>query len=104
MLKVKSFFDAEFLVKRIETGPIRIIENGLEVEKELLSNVIIDYKGFEVGVGSGFSKEQRELFKNNPELIVGHNICVKYFEETKNQNGTLSLRFPIFKSIRDEIE
>jgi DNA ligase-1 len=29
-------------------------------------------------------------------------VCVQYFEETKNANGGVSLRFPVFKELREE--
>jgi DNA ligase 1 len=71
------------------------------VEKECLSYVTIEHKGHEVRVGSGFSKEQRELYHAKPEQIVGQTVTVKYFEETKNQDGGISLRFPTIKYIYD---
>ena len=103
MLKVKQFHDDEYEVKNITKGIIRYIskETGLEEEQEMLSNVIIEHKGFEVGVGSGFSLEQRQSFYDNPELIIGKTINVKYFEESKDKNGNLSLRFPVVKHIYD---
>ena len=76
-----------------------MIVNGLEVTKEVLSNVIIEHKGNKVSVGSGFSLEEREYLKLNPNEILGKVITVKYFEETKNQSGNYSLRFPTVKVI-----
>lgn len=99
MLKCKSFKDAEYEVIDIEVGPFRMIENGLEVTKEVLSNVIIEHKGNQVSVGSGFSIEEREYFKNNPSEILNKTITVKYFQETQNQSGNWSLRFPTVKCI-----
>jgi DNA ligase-1 len=99
MLKCKSFHDAEYTVIDLEIGPFRMIENGLEVSKEVLSNVVIEHKGNKVSVGSGFSIEEREYFKNNPNEILNKIITVKYFEETKNQAGNYSLRFPTVKVI-----
>jgi len=99
LLKVKKFFDEEYVVKSIETSIHRIIVDGLEVEEEMLSNVIIEHKGCDVGVGSGFDQEQRRLYFKNPELIIGKTITVQYFEETLNQDGCHSLRFPVIKYI-----
>ena len=39
------------MVKSIEVAIHRVIVDGLEVEEELLSNVIIEHKGCDVGVG-----------------------------------------------------
>lgn len=99
MLKCKSFHDAEYKVIDLEFGPFRMIVNGLEVTKEVLSNVIIEHKGNKVSVGSGFSLEEREFFKLNPNEILDKVITVKYFEETQNQSGNYSLRFPTVKVI-----
>ena len=99
LLKVKKFFDEEYVVKGIETSIHRIIVDGLEVEEEMLSNVIIEHKGCDVGVGSGFDQEERRKYFNNPELIIGKTITVQYFEETLNQDGCHSLRFPVVKHI-----
>lgn len=99
MLKCKSFHDAEYTVIDLEIGPFRMIENGLEVTKDVLSNVIIEHKGNKVSVGSGFSIEEREYYKNNPNEILNKVITVKYFEETQNQSGNWSLRFPTVKAI-----
>ena len=99
LLKVKKFFDEEYVVKSIETSTHRIIVNGLEVEEEMLSNVIIEHKGCDVGVGSGFDQEERRKYFANPELIIGKTITVQYFEETLNQDGCHSLRFPVVKHV-----
>ena len=99
MVKCKSFHDAEYKVIDLEIGPFRMIENGLEVTKEVLSNVVIEHKGNKVSVGSGFSIGEREYFKNNPNEILNKIITVKYFEETKNQSGNWSLRFPTVKAL-----
>jgi DNA ligase-1 len=99
LLKVKKFFDEEYVVKSIETSIHRIIVDGLEVEEEMLSNVIIEHKGCDVGVGSGFDQTERRMYFNNPERIIGKTITVQYFEETLNQDGCHSLRFPVVKHI-----
>ena len=100
ILKSKSFFDEEFIVDRIETGPFPYVENGIEKRKEMMTNVIIHLEDdSEVSVGSGFSIEEREYFINNPDKIVGKTICVQYFEKTKNKQGGSSLRFPTMKFI-----
>jgi len=99
MLKCKSFHDAEYTVIDLEFGPFRMIENGLEITKDVLSNVVIEHKGNRVSVGSGFTIEEREFFKANPNEILDKIITVKYFEETQNQSGNYSLRFPTVKVI-----
>lgn len=99
LLKVKKFFDAEYTVLDVESSVHRIIVDGREVEEEMLKNVIIEHKGYRVDVGSGFSHDERIRFHKNPALIIGKTICVQYFEETANQEGGISLRFPTVKYI-----
>lgn len=94
MLKWKTFNDAEYSVIDVEFGPFRYVLNGQEKEEEMLSCVTIKHKGYDVRVGSGFSIEQRQYFYKNPKEILGKIIRVNYFEETKNQDGGISLRFP----------
>ena len=97
LLKVKKFFDDEYEVIDVEMGPFRYVLNGKEHEETMLSCVTIKHKGYDVRVGSGFTIDQRQDFYRNPNKIRGKQITVQYFEETKNQDGGLSLRFPTFK-------
>ena len=99
VLKVKQFYDAEYVVVDIQNGPFRVIVDGKEVEEDVMRNVVIEHKGYRVDVGSGFNLEQRRLYKENPDLILGKQITVQYFEESHNQNGGISLRFPTVKAI-----
>lgn len=102
MLKCKSFSDSEYKVVDCNFGKMRFVENGQQVELDVMTDVVVEHKGYKVSVGSGFSKEQRIRYKNNPELIVGKTITVQYFEETKNQDGGISLRFPTVKAVYEE--
>ena len=99
LLKCKKFSDAEYVVQLVVSDKMRFIEAGKDVERETLSHVIIIHKGHEVRVGSGFSKQQREKYHHHPELLLGKTITVQYFEETLNQEGGVSLRFPTVKHI-----
>nr|QMP82914.1 MAG: DNA ligase [Caudoviricetes sp.] len=57
-------------------------------------------KVVDVRVGSGFSDEQRELYWNNKEDLIGKIVEIKYDVITQNQNGGYSLRFPVFIRLR----
>lgn len=95
LLKLKKFNDAEFKVLGIKKGPFRIIgSDGLETTINTMTSVIIDYGNTKVG--SGFSIKERNHFCKHPEKIIGKLITVQYFEKTAH-----SLRFPVFKGIRD---
>jgi DNA ligase-1 len=96
LLKVKSMKTADLLVMSIE----KAIDGQFE---GLLGRVNVEYKGGLCGVGSGFTLEQRRQFIDNPDDIVGKIIEVQFFEESKDEKtGQPSLRFPVFKGIRDD--
>jgi DNA ligase-1 len=99
IMKVKKFFDAEYVVIETENAINRVIVEGREVEEEMLRNVVIMHKGNRVQVGSGFNQDQKRHYYQNPEEILGKTITVQYFEETTDQNGNHSLRFPVIKAI-----
>lgn len=99
IMKVKKFFDAEYIVIETENAINRVIVEGREVEEEMLRNVVIEHKGNRVQVGSGFNQEQKRYYYLHPEEIIGKTINVQFFEETTDQNGDHSLRFPVIKAV-----
>ena len=99
LLKVKKFHDAEYKVERVDFEDHRVIREGKEVVIPMMAQAYISHKGYEVAVGSGWNQEQRIKYNVNPDLIIGKEITVQYFEETKNQKGELSLRFPTVKHV-----
>lgn len=102
LLKVKKFFDMEFVVKAVEVNEnYTYAEAGVgNVTCPAVSNLVVEYKGNDVGVGSGLSKEQRIAWYKDPSLIIGKTVCVKFFEETKDsKTGAYSLRFPTLKHV-----
>jgi DNA ligase-1 len=99
IMKVKKFFDAEYVVIETENAVNRVIVEGREVEEEMLRNVVIMHKGNRVQVGSGFNQEQKRYYYQHPEEIIGKTINVQFFEETTDQNGDHSLRFPVIKAV-----
>jgi DNA ligase-1 len=102
LLKVKKFFDNEYEVIDTEMGDFRYVKDSAEWEETMLSCVMIQHKNNIVRVGSGFTIEQRQEFYQDPSKILGKIIQVQYFEETKNQDGGISLRFPTFKYLYGE--
>ena len=91
--------DAEYVVIDVENGTHRVIDGGREIEEEMLRAVMVEHKGNRVRVGSGFSIEQRRFYYQNPDEILGKTITVQYFEETTDQHGDHSLRFPVIKVV-----
>lgn len=71
--------------------------------KGMLGGINMMYKGeYPLKIGSGFNDEQRKLYWNNPELIINKIVEVQYFRESQNEQGGLSVSFPVFKGIRDD--
>ncbi|WP_296864405.1 hypothetical protein [uncultured Methanobrevibacter sp.] len=102
LLKVKKFRDFETVVKSVETGKVVYNEGGNK-EYDVVTAIVIDYKGNTVSIGSGLSKEQRIAWFKDPSLIIGKTVTVQYFEETKNKNNDmLSLRFPVLKYVYED--
>jgi len=99
MLKVKRMHDAEYVVESIVSDYNRVVENGKEVEIMMLAAVYIRHKGDPVKVGSGFTKEEKIRFHADPSKIIGKTITVQYQEESIDQHGKNSLRFPVVKYI-----
>ena len=99
LLKVKKFHDAEYQVIDLDFEDHRVIREGKEVVMPMLAQAWIEHKGYKVAVGSGWNQEQRIRYQKNPSELIGKTITVQYFEETKNQQGGLSLRFPTVKHV-----
>ena len=104
LLKYKLFADAEFRVLGIQESvkPMLNESTGLMEDTKCVGSLIIEYKGNQVNVGSGLDDKQRIDWYKNPDLIVGKQILVKYKEESKNADGTVSLQFPILKHVFEE--
>lgn len=92
-------------VKAMQDCDLKIIgfEEGTGKNKGTLGAIIVDYKGFEVRVGSGFTDQDREYFWANQNELLGRVITIQYFEETTNKkDNSLSLRFPVYLELREK--
>lgn len=94
LLKVKVFQDCDLKIIGYQEGTGKLANT--------LGALIVDYKGNPVGVGSGLTDSQRKAFWENQETYLGRVVTVQYFEETNDANGTKSIRFPVFKELREE--
>jgi len=99
LLKVKTFYDAEYEVLGWDIDTHEVVRDGKSESMTMLSQVWIEHKGHIVKVGSGFTQDQRLQYMDGS--IVGKTITVQYFEETANDKGGISLRFPTVKHIYD---
>ena len=95
LLKVKKMLDIDLEVVGYEEGSGNF--------SGMLGAFLVRYKeGNIVKVGSGFNKELRQEIWKNPDAYIGKVISVQYFEETVNQQGGISLRFPVYLDFRSD--
>lgn len=91
-------------VKLMNTVDLRItgFQEGNGKYENNLGSLYVDYKGHQVNVGSGLNDYWRKEFWENQDKYLGRVAEIQYFEESKNSSGGLSLRFPVFKRLREE--
>lgn len=95
ILKIKRFYTMDLPIVRCEEGSGRLAGT--------LGAFVLDFKGNEVKVGTGFDDEQRKAFWERSEDLVGTLCEVKYKEISKDKKTKLeSLQFPVFVSLRDD--
>ncbi|WP_313956627.1 ATP-dependent DNA ligase, partial [Bacillus pumilus] len=95
ILKVKSFESADIRC-------LDVYEGKKESTKGKLGGVVLDFKGYRVNVGIGFSEQERIDLWKNPDQIIGKIVEIKYFEQFLQDDGTIDLRFASFKTIRTD--
>ena len=96
LLKVKKMHTADLMIVGFEEAIDGKNRGGL---KSLI--VQLDDENT-VNVASGLTEEQRVDIWANKDNYLGKIVEVKYFEETVNQNGGRSLRFPVVLRFRDD--
>jgi len=92
-------------VKKMQSADCEVVgfEEGTGRNEGTLGAIVIDYKGYPVKVGSGYSDEDRSYIWSNQNELLGRVIEVQFFEESTNKkDDSISLRFPVFKIIREE--
>ena len=103
--KFKPTESVDLPVVGYETGYLNWARNTVEEvwfpgATTVVQRLVVDYKGKNVGVGSGFTRERRVAWADNPDLILGKVIEVKYQNVTEDG----SLRFPVFARVREDKE
>lgn len=93
LLKVKKFNEADVLCVGVDEGEGRL--------KNMAGSLVCKfiYKGEEctVEIGTGLNDSDRKLIFDNPSLVIGKVVTIKYFEISKDsKTGKYSLRFPSF--------
>ena len=90
VMKVKSFHDADVEVLGVEEGKGKF--------SGMCGNLIVDFNGVRVGVGSGLNDELRKEIWLSPNDYIGRMVEVRYQEITPDG----SLRFPTFIHFRND--
>lgn len=93
-------------VKHTEEHILEVVDllEGTNKYEDSLGAIVVNYKGSFVGVGSGFTDDQRRYIWDNPDMFIGRKVEVETFGESKNAQGTISLNCPIFKRFVGEVE
>lgn len=91
-------------MKLMDTIDLIVVDvyEGTGKYKNMLGGVYVDYLGYRVGVGSGWTDAQRQYFWSHKNDIVGKTIEISYQAISKNKDGGQSLSFPVFKRVRND--
>lgn len=93
LLKVKTMQDCDLAITGVEEGNGRF--------KGTLGALVVDFRGNPVRVGSGMTDSFRREVWADPSRYIGRVVTVQYFEVTQDKSGVESLRFPVFKDLRE---
>lgn len=94
-LKVKRFYTVDLRITAIEEGQNRLAGT--------MGALVVDYKGNELRVGSGFDDATRAAVWENPDNYIGKIVEVKFKEKScDKKTGLESLQFPTFVRFRDD--
>ncbi len=93
ILKVKRFYTMDLPIIAVEEGSNRLAGT--------LGALVVDYKGNEVRVGSGFDDATRKKVWDDPDMYVGKLAEIQYKDRSQDKKtGKESLQFPTFKQFR----
>lgn len=97
-MKYKPVYDYDLTVIAVEEG------TGKNKGRmgALVCEGVDDGKHIVVNVGSGYTDEERQTYWDDKSLVIGQTAVVLADAITQNQNGSYSLRFPRFKTFRDD--
>ncbi len=93
LLKYKIMSDCDLRIVALNPGT--------GAHAGMVGSLSVDYKGNTVRVGAGIPNALRRAIWDNPAAYIGRVVTVQYFEETQDRSGKKSLRFPVFKELRE---
>ncbi|WP_353856851.1 hypothetical protein [Bacillus sp. Bos-x628] len=88
-------------VKPEEEADLRCLDVVEDIRGGKCGSIIVDYKGHRVAV-AGLKEKWKIDFWKDPSLVIGKIVEIKYFQESKNEHGSLSLRHPSLNRIRND--
>lgn len=95
ILKVKRFYTMDLRVVSVEEGEGKYVG--------MLGKANVEFNGNIVGVGSGFTDEQRIKYWEDKDYLVNKIIEVKYKEiSIDKKTGLQSLQFPVLVCVRED--
>lgn len=92
LLKIKSMNSSDLKVIGFEEGDGKY--------QGMLGKLVLDYKGYDLGCGTGLSDLDRKEIWDNQDKYTGKIVEINYFRESKSQDGNLSVSFPVFVAFR----
>ena len=95
-LKIKPIIEVTLAIIDIEEGQGKF--EG--TTGALVCEGVDDGVHIKVNVGSGLSDDQRDMFWDNRDVIIGDLVEIRADAITQAENGEYSLRFPRFKTFR----
>ena len=94
-LKVKRFYTVDLRIIAIEEGQNRLAGT--------MGALVVDYKGNELRIGSGFDDATRAAVWANPDDYIDKIVECRYKEVTQDKKtGLESLQFPTFVRFRND--
>ena len=95
ILKVKRFYTMDLPIIRCEEGTGRLAGT--------LGAFVLNYKGNEVNVGTGFTDAERAIYWAAQDKLTDLLCEVKYKEISKDKKtGAESLQFPVYVCLRTD--
>lgn len=93
-------------MKHTEEYTLKVVDmiEGTGKYEGMLGALVVDYNGQKLGIGSGFTDDQRLVIWQNPDKYLGRYVEIDTFGESTNKQGTKSLNCPIFKRFVEEVE
>lgn len=93
-------------IKHTEEHVLTVVDmiEGTGKFEDMLGALVVEYKGYKLGVGSGFTDHQRKLIWDHMHTYIGRKVEIETFGESMNALGEISLNCPIFKRFVGEVE